>query len=124
MRSDNVVNPFATLKLIVSLERLPGEARSNGAFDAFAGIALIVAGIAYLYFDTFGGVIRFALPAMGLTLLAYSFVISLPASAIRNHWCRYLRRWYLPCSRLFFHLRSAERSLKSDLRSTSGCLSL
>lgn len=66
------MNPFVTLKSIISLERLPGEARSNGAFDAFAGLALIMAGLAYLYFDTFGGVIRFALPAVGLTLLAYT----------------------------------------------------
>ncbi len=64
--------PFATLKSIISLQRLPGEARSNGAFDSFAGLALIAAGISYLYFDAFGGVIRFALPAVGLTLLAYS----------------------------------------------------
>ena len=66
------MNPYATLKSIVSLQRLPGEARTNGAFDAFTGLALIAAGIAYLYFDTFGGVIRFALPAAGLTILAYS----------------------------------------------------
>ncbi len=66
------MDPVATLKSIFSLQRLPGEARTNGAFDAFAGLALIVAGVAYLYFDTFGGVIRFALPAAGLTMLTYS----------------------------------------------------
>ncbi len=72
VRKDSAVNPIAILKSIFSLQRLPGEARSNGAFDALTGLALIVAGIAYLYFDTFGGVIRFALPAAGLTMLAYS----------------------------------------------------
>lgn len=62
----------ANLRATFSLRRLPGEARSNGALDEFAGLALIVSGIAYLYFDAFGGVVRFALPAMGLTMLAYS----------------------------------------------------
>jgi hypothetical protein len=66
------VNLAANLRATFSVERLPGEARSKGALDEFAGLALIVSGIAYLYFDAFGGVVRFALPAVGLTMLAYS----------------------------------------------------
>lgn len=62
----------ANLRATFSFRRLQGEARSNGALDEFAGLALIVSGIAYLYFDAFGGVVRFALPAIGLTMLAYS----------------------------------------------------
>lgn len=62
----------APLKLAFSPDRLPGESRSRGALDAFAGLALVSAGIAYLYFDALGGVIRYILPAMGLTLLAYA----------------------------------------------------
>lgn len=62
----------SAMKSTFSLTRLPGESRSNGPFDEFAGLALIVSGIAYLYFDAIGGVVRFALPAMGLTMLAYS----------------------------------------------------
>ena len=60
------------LRTTFSLQRLPGEVRSNGALDEFAGLALIVSAIAYLYFDALGGAVRFVLPAMGLTMLAYS----------------------------------------------------
>lgn len=61
----------APFKLAFSARRLPGESRSRSSLDAFAGLALVSAGIAYLYFDALGGIIRFVLPALGLTLLAY-----------------------------------------------------
>lgn len=63
---------LAGLRETFSLKPHGGEARSRSALDEFAGLALVVAGVAYLYFDAFGGVIRYALPAVGLTMLAYS----------------------------------------------------
>lgn len=62
----------ASFRETFSLKPHAGEARTSSALDEFAGLALIVSATAYLYFDAFGGVIRFALPAVGLTMLAYS----------------------------------------------------
>lgn len=66
------MNLAATLQSTFSFKRLPGEVRTRGLLDEFAGLALIVSGIAYLYFDAFGGVVRYILPAVGLTFLAYT----------------------------------------------------
>lgn len=54
-----------------STRRLPGESRSSGALDQWTGIALVAAGILYLWFDALGGVLRLIFPAAGLTLLTY-----------------------------------------------------
>lgn len=52
-------------------QRLAGESRPTGALDKIAALMLITAGILYLYFDAFGGLIRFVFPAVGLTFLIY-----------------------------------------------------
>lgn len=55
-----------------SLRRKAGEVRGLTVLDEFAGLMLVVAAVGYLYFDTFGGVIRWVFPMAGLTLLAYA----------------------------------------------------
>lgn len=52
--------------------RKPGEARTTNLLDQFAALALIVAGISYMYVDAFGGIVRWIFPLIGLTLLGYA----------------------------------------------------
>lgn len=63
---------MAAIGSTFELRRKPGESRTIGVLDEIAALALLGAGVAYLYFDTFGGIVRWFFPMIGLTLLGYA----------------------------------------------------